>query len=166
MQQPQTTPPRVEMINITKTYGSIRSLRGVNLELAPGEVLGLVGDNGAEIHPHQSALWRGDPSSGTIRIDGEQQQFTNPADSRRCHIEMVYQDLSLCDTVDVAGNLFMGREPMKSVLGIPFLDEAKMHADAREMLKGLGISIPDTRLLVRNLSGGQRRLLPSPARRP
>lgn len=51
----------------------------------------------------------------------------------------------------------MGREPMKSVLGIPFLDEAKMHADAREMLKGLGISIPDTRLLVRNLSGGQRR---------
>lgn len=47
MQQPQTTPPRVEMINITKTYGSIRSLRGVNLELAPGEVLGLVGDNGA-----------------------------------------------------------------------------------------------------------------------
>lgn len=52
----------------------------------------------------------------------------------------------------------MGREPMKSVLGIPFLDEAKMHADAREMLKGLGISIPDTRLLVRNLSGGQRQL--------
>ncbi|VEA99068.1 ABC transporter [Klebsiella pneumoniae] len=99
------------------------------------------------------------PSSGTIRIDGEQQQFTNPADSRRCHIEMVYQDLSLCDTVDVAGNLFMGREPMKSVLGIPFLDEAKMHADAREMLKGLGISIPDTRLLVRNLSGGQRQAI-------
>lgn len=61
MQQPQTNPPRVEMINITKTYGSIRSLRGVNLELAPGEVLGLVGDNGAEIHLDQSALWRGDP---------------------------------------------------------------------------------------------------------
>ncbi len=157
MQQPQTTPPRVEMINITKTYGSIRSLRGVNLELAPGEVLGLVGDNGAGKSTLTKVLSGAViPSSGTIRIDGEQQQFTNPADSRRCHIEMVYQDLSLCDTVDVAGNLFMGREPMKSVLGIPFLDEAKMHADAREMLKGLGISIPDTRLLVRNLSGGQR----------
>lgn len=152
MQQPQTTPPRVEMINITKTYGSIRSLRGVNLELAPGEVLGLVGDNGAGKSTLTKVLSGAViPSSGTIRIDGEQQQFTNPADSRRCHIEMVYQDLSLCDTVDVAGNLFMGREPMKSVLGIPFLDEAKMHADAREMLKGLGISIPDTRLLVRNL---------------
>ena len=150
MQQPQTTPPRVEMINITKTYGSIRSLRGVNLELAPGEVLGLVGDNGAGKSTLTKVLSGAViPSSGTIRIDGEQQQFTNPADSRRCHIEMV----------DVAGNLFMGREPMKSVLGIPFLDEAKMHADAREMLKGLGISIPDTRLLVRNLSGGQRQAI-------
>ncbi|HIF8343982.1 TPA: ATP-binding cassette domain-containing protein, partial [Klebsiella pneumoniae] len=148
------------MINITKTYGSIRSLRGVNLELAPGEVLGLVGDNGAGKSTLTKVLSGAViPSSGTIRIDGEQQQFTNPADSRRCHIEMVYQDLSLCDTVDVAGNLFMGREPMKSVLGIPFLDEAKMHADAREMLKGLGISIPDTRLLVRNLSGGQRQAI-------
>ena len=154
MQQPHTTPPRVEMINITKTYGSIRSLRGVNLELAPGEVLGLVGDNGAGKSTLTKVLSGAViPSGGTIRIDGEQQQFANPADSRRCHIEMVYQDLSLCDTVDVAGNLFMGREPMKSVLGIPFLDEAKMHADAREMLKGLGISIPDTHLLVRNLSG-------------
>ena len=160
MQQPQTTPPRVEMINITKTYGSIRSLRGVNLELAPGEVLGLVGDNGAGKSTLTKVLSGAViPSSGTIRIDGEQQQFTNPADSRRCHIEMVYQDLSLCDTVDVAGNLFMGREPMKSLLGIPFLDEARMHADAREMLKGLGISIPDTRLLVRNLSGGQKVLI-------
>ena len=160
MQQPQTTPPRVEMINITKTYGSIRSLRGVNLELAPGEVLGLVGDNGAGKSTLTKVLSGAViPSSGTIRIDGEQHQFTNPADSRRCHIEMVYQDLSLCDTVDVAGNLFMGREPMKSVLGIPFLDEARMHADAREMLKGLGISIPDTRLLVRNLSGGQRQAI-------
>ena len=160
MQQPQTTPPRVEMINITKTYGSIRSLRGVNLELAPGEVLGLVGDNGAGKSTLTKVLSGAViPSSGTIRIDGEQQQFTNPADSRRCHIEVVYQDLSLCDTVDVAGNLFMGREPMKSRLGIPFLDEARMHSDAREMLKGLGISIPDTRLLVRNLSGGQRQAI-------
>ena len=67
---------------------------------------------------------------------------------------MVYRDLSLCDTVDVAGNLFMGREPMKSVLGIPF-DEAKCTPMPERCLKG-SISIPDTRLLVRNLSGGQR----------
>ena len=90
MQQPHTTPPRVEMINITKTYGSIRSLRGVNLELAPGEVLGLVGDNGAGKSTLTKVLSGAViPSSGTIRIDGEQQHFANPADSRRCHIEMV-----------------------------------------------------------------------------
>ena len=160
MQQPQPARARVEMVNITKTYGAIRSLRGVNLKLAPGEVLGLVGDNGAGKSTLTKVLSGAVvPTSGAIRIDGEEMHFTNPADARRCHIEMVYQDLSLCDTVDVAGNLFMGREPLKHLLGIPFLDQAKMHADAREMLKGLGISIPDTRLLVRNLSGGQRQAI-------
>ncbi|QGR09135.1 ABC transporter ATP-binding protein (plasmid) [Pantoea phytobeneficialis] len=159
-QQQRAAPARVEMVNITKTYGSIRSLRGVNLELAPGEVLGLVGDNGAGKSTLTKVLSGAVvPTSGAIRIDGEEQRFANPADARRCHIEMVYQDLSLCDTVDVAGNLFMGREPMKRLLGVPFLDQQKMHADAREMLKGLGISIPDTRLLVRNLSGGQRQAI-------
>jgi len=160
MQQAKPGVPRVEMVNITKTYGSIRSLRGVNLKLEPGEVLGLVGDNAAGKSTLTKVLSGAVvPTSGAIRVDGEEMHFTNPADARRCHIEMVYQDLSLCDTVDVAGNLFMGREPMKHLLGIPFLDQTKMHADAREMLKGLGISIPDTHLLVRNLSGGQRQAI-------
>ncbi|TCL05729.1 monosaccharide ABC transporter ATP-binding protein (CUT2 family) [Sodalis ligni] len=156
----QNVSPRVEMVDITKTYGSIRSLRGVNLRLAPGEVLGLVGDNGAGKSTLTKILSGAVvPTSGAIRIDGQEMAFTSPADARRCHIEMVYQDLSLCDTVDVAGNLFMGREPQTRWLGIPFLDEKTMHARAREMLKGLGISIPDTRLLVRNLSGGQRQAI-------
>lgn len=158
--QQQAVPARVEMVNITKTYGSIRSLRGVNLRLAPGEVLGLVGDNGAGKSTLTKILSGAVvPTSGAIRIDGEEHRFQTPADARRCQIEMVYQDLSLCDTVDVAGNLFMGREPMKQVLGIPFLDEQRMHKEAQEMLKGLGISIPDTRLMVRNLSGGQRQAI-------
>lgn len=156
----QRVPPRVEMVDITKTYGSILSLRGVNLKLAPGEVLGLVGDNGAGKSTLTKILSGAVvPSGGAIRIDGSEQRFATPADARRCHIEMVYQDLSLCDTVDVAGNLFMGREPQTRVLGVPFLDEKRMHAEAREMLQGLGISIPDTRLLVRNLSGGQRQAI-------
>ncbi len=158
--QQQAIPARVEMVNITKTYGSIRSLRGVNLRLAPGEVLGLVGDNGAGKSTLTKILSGAVvPTSGSIRIDGAEQQFLSPADARRCHIEMVYQDLSLCDTVDVAGNLFMGREPTRKICGVPFLHQEKMHADAREMLKGLGISIPDTRLMVRNLSGGQRQAI-------
>lgn len=126
MSRDLTGPPRVEMIDITKTYGSIRSLRGVNLSLAPGEVLGLVGDNGAGKSTLTKILAGAVvPSSGTLRIDGEEVHFTNPSDARRCHIEMVYQDLSLCDTVNVAGNLFMGREPQTRLLGIPFLDEKR-----------------------------------------
>src|SRR5471030_1323017 len=91
--------PRVEMVNITKTYGSIRSLRGVNLRLAPGEVLGLVGDNGAGKSTLTKILSGAVvPTSGAILIDGKETAFTTPADARNCHIEMVYQDLSLCDT--------------------------------------------------------------------
>jgi simple sugar transport system ATP-binding protein len=71
-------------------------------------------------------------------------------------VEMVYQDLSLCDSVDVAGNLFLGREPRWNILGIPFLDNRRMHDQARAMLDRLGIVIADTRLKVENLSGGQR----------
>lgn len=152
--------PRVKMVDITKTYGSIRSLQGVNMQLAPGEVLGIVGDNGAGKSTLTKTLSGAViPSSGQIYIDGEAVSFRSPSDARRCHIEMVYQDLSLCDTVDVAGNLFMGREPLKSVAGIPMLDKKAMHKDAREMLKGLGISIPDTGLIVGGLSGGQRQAI-------
>src|SRR5471032_563700 len=111
MQQAKPGVPRVEMVNITKTYGSIRSLRGVNLKLEPGEVLGLVGDNGAGKSTLTKVLSGAVvPTSGAIRVDGEEMHFTNPA-------------------------------------------------DAREMLKGLGISIPHSHLLVRNLSGGQRQAI-------
>jgi simple sugar transport system ATP-binding protein len=155
-----TSPPRVQMEGITKTYGAIQSLRGVDLALAPGEVLGLVGDNGAGKSTLTKVLSGAVvPSQGRILIDGQAVAFANPADARAHRIEMVYQDLSLCDTVDVAGNLFMGREPVRRRLGIPLLDQTRMHAQARDMLKGLGISIPDTKLQVRNLSGGQRQAI-------
>ena len=76
---------------------------------------------------------------------------------------MVLSGSVACDTVDVAGNLFMGREPMKSVLGIPLLStRPKCTPMPERCLKGWGSLIPDTRLLVRNLSGGQRQLLPRP----
>lgn len=152
-----TTVPRVSMTGITKHYGSIQSLRGVDLDLQPGEVLGLVGDNGAGKSTLTKILSGAVlPSSGRICIDGREEVFQGPADAQRCRIQMVYQDLSLCDTVDVAGNLFMGREPRRRLCGLPLLDERKMHADARRILEALGISLPDTRAQVRHLSGGQR----------
>jgi simple sugar transport system ATP-binding protein len=83
-------------------------------------------------------------------------RFAGPADASRERVEMVYQDLSLCDTVDVAGNLFLGREPRRRVFGLPLLDKPRMHAQAAAMLEHLGIRVPGTGIKVENLSGGQR----------
>jgi len=150
-------PDRVRMTGISKRYGPIQTLSDVSLHLAPGEVLGLVGDNGAGKSTLSKVLSGAVvPDSGTIEIDGRAVSFASPADARAAHVEMVYQDLSLCDTVDVAGNIFLGREPRRRVAGIHLLDKRRMHDEARAMLETLGIVIADTRLMVENLSGGQR----------
>ena len=152
-----TVPDRVRMTGISKRYGTIQTLDDVSLRLAPGEVLGLVGDNGAGKSTLSKVLSGAVvPDAGTIEIDGEPVTFASPADARAKRVEMVYQDLSLCDTIDVAGNLFLGREPRRRIAGIPFLDKRRMHDEARAMLDRLGIVIADTRLKVENLSGGQR----------
>ena len=145
------------MRGIRKSFGSIDALRGVDLELAAGEVLGLVGDNAAGKSTLTKILAGAlVPDAGEIEVAGEPVAFRAPADARRRHIEMVYQDLSLCDTIDVAGNLFLGREPRRSLLGVNFLDRGKMHAAAAEILRSLEIRVDSTRHVVSNLSGGQR----------
>ena len=96
------------------------------------------------------------PDRGRIFLDGREIHIASPADARRERIEMVYQDLSLCDTIDVSGNVMLGREPKRRILGIPFLDKRAMHAASAGMLNQLGIRIPDNRLKVEYLSGGQR----------
>jgi simple sugar transport system ATP-binding protein len=149
--------PRVRMTGISKSYGAIRTLDDVSLTLMPGEVLGLVGDTGAGKSTLSKILSGAVvPDAGTIELDGRIVRFATPADARAEKVEMVYQDLSLCDTIDVAGNLFLGREPRRLVMGVPLLDKPRMHDDAAAMLQRLGIVIPDTRLKVENLSGGQR----------
>src|SRR5215472_16086342 len=148
---------RVKMEGISKSYGAIKSLDRVNLKLRAGEVLGLVGDNGAGKSTLSKILSGAViPDSGRILLDGREVRFASPADARRQRVEMVYQDLSLCDTVDVAGNLLLGREPLKRMFGVPIMDKRKMHEDASRMLGHLGIRMPSTRLKVENLSGGQR----------
>jgi simple sugar transport system ATP-binding protein len=142
---------------VTKSYGRVFALGGVNLHVDRGEVVGLLGDNGAGKSTLSKVLSGAViPDSGTIEIDGKAVSFASPADARAAHVEMVYQDLSLCDTVDVAGNLFLGREPRWRLAGIPMLDKKTMHADARAMLSRLGIVIADTAQKVEDLSGGQR----------
>src|SRR4051812_48611060 len=124
----QDSVPRVRMSGISKRYGTIHTLDDVGLELRPGEVLGLVGDNGAGKSTLSKVLSGAVvPDSGTIEIAGRSVRFATPADARAEKVEMVYQDLSLCDTVDVAGNLFLGREPRRNLLGMPLLDKRRMH---------------------------------------
>lgn len=148
--------PRIALSGIRKTFGSHQALRGVDLDIFPGECLGLVGDNAAG----KSTLTKvisGTyiPDGGTITIDGEVVQLTGPADARDRNIEMVFQDLSLCDHVDVVGNLFLGRELTKG----PFLDRPRMVAEARAMLDALEIRIPRLNGKVEKLSGGQRQAI-------
>ncbi|MFK7858096.1 MAG: ATP-binding cassette domain-containing protein [Granulosicoccus sp.] len=148
--------PLIALEGIRKRFGSINALRGVDLELMRGECLGLVGDNAAG-KSTLSKIISGTyiPDAGAIEIDGEPVVFKGPADARKRHIEMVYQDLSLCDHVDVAGNLFLGRELVKGL----FLDKPRMIAEARTMLEALEIRIPRLSAKVAQLSGGQRQAI-------
>lgn len=144
------------MRGIRKRFGSVEALRGVDLTLYAGECVGLVGDNAAGKSTLTKILAGAYvPDEGEITIDGKPAAFRSPADARAHRIEMVYQDLSLCDTIDVAGNLYLGREPMKGA----FLDRAAMRAGARAMLDRLEIKIPNLDQLVAQLSGGQRQAI-------
>ncbi|MFD0904677.1 ATP-binding cassette domain-containing protein [Actinomadura sediminis] len=145
--------PLVSLRGITKSFGAVKSLRGVDLTLAPGEVLGLVGDNGAGKSTLMKVLagaLRHD--TGTIAIDGREVRFGSPADARRERIGIVYQDLALCDTLDVASNLFLGREPRRG----PFIDRRAMHRRAAETLSELHVRVTSTYQEIGHLSGGQR----------
>ena len=148
--------PRIALSGIRKRFGSVEALRGVDLELLPGECLGLVGDNAAgksTLSKVISGTYIAD--AGTMAIDGEIVRLKGPADARNRHIEMVYQDLSLCDHIDVVGNLFLGRELKRGL----FLDKARMADEARVMLDSLEIRIPRLGAKVAQLSGGQRQAI-------
>jgi simple sugar transport system ATP-binding protein len=150
---PRVTAPLVSLRGIRKIFGSIEALRGVDLDIFAGECLGLVGDNAAgksTLTKILAGTYIAD--AGTISLDSEPVRFSGPAEARARGIEMVYQDLSLCDTIDVTGNLFLGRE----ITCAGFLDRATMARQAREMLAELGIRIPNLSANVEKLSGGQR----------
>ena len=151
-------PYRVEMVDIRKSFGAIEALRGVNLRIAPGEVVGLVGDNAAGKSTLMKMLAGAEiPDSGKILVDGEELPLTGPRSSRAAGIEMVYQDLALCDDLDVAANLFLGREQVRPLTRR--LSHRAMHAEAAVHLERLHIKIKKTTQDVANLSGGQRQAI-------
>lgn len=151
---------RVSMRGIAKRFGSVEALRGVDLDLWPGECLGLVGDNAAGKSTLTKVLSGAYvPDAGSITLDGAPARYTTPAEARALKIEMVYQDLALCDTIDVAGNLFLGREAIAGAGWLGRLDKRAMQAEARRMLDALEIRIPNLSATVAQLSGGQRQAI-------
>lgn len=146
----------LELNNITKSFGAIHALQGVDLSVAPGEAVGLMGDNGAG----KSTLMKivaGNfaPTSGSISIDGEGRQFAKPIDARNAGIEIVYQDLALCDNLTAGANVFLGRELKKKIGPFSMLDYSSMYKRAGALFAELK-SETRPRDLVRQMSGGQR----------
>jgi simple sugar transport system ATP-binding protein len=148
--------PVLEITGVSKHFGSIQALNDVSLTLERGEVVGLMGDNGAG----KSTLMRiiaGNfrPSHGTIAIDGRPVSFHKPIDARRAGVEIVYQDLALCDNLTAAANVFLGRELRIGFGPFRVLDYAGMYRRAAVLFKELK-SETRPRDLVRSMSGGQR----------
>ena len=149
--------PLVEMKGISKSFGAVKALQGVDLELNHGEVLGLVGDNAAgksTLVKILSGVYT--PDEGEIFMKGDKVEFASPADSRRLGIEMIYQDLAIVPNLSIAGNIFLGREPVKSFLGIKILDRTKMIEESRQAVERLDVDISSTKLVSKGLSGGQQ----------
>jgi simple sugar transport system ATP-binding protein len=153
-----TVQPRVEMLGIRKNFGALEVLKGVDLRIAPGEVIGLVGDNGAGKSTLMKMLAGAVvPDAGSILIDGESVNGLGPKGARAHGIEMVYQDLALCNDLDVAANLFLGRESYHPLTRR--LSKVQMHREAAEDLAKLHIRITDTYQDVGTMSGGQRQAI-------
>lgn len=154
-----STEPVLEARAISKHYGSVTALTDVDFEAYPGEIVALLGDNGAgksTLIKILSGAVR--PDTGTIKLHGRTVEFHGPRDARTQGIETVYQDLALAPDLDVASNLFLGREiVMPGLLGsLGIVNRRAMRAAAEEHLTGLAVKIKSVRQDVDTLSGGQR----------
>jgi ABC-type sugar transport system, ATPase component len=153
-----TGTPLLELEGVSKRFGPVQALDRVDFAVHAGEVVGLVGDNGAGKSTLVKAI-AGIHSvdDGTIRFDGEEVSISKPQDATALGIATVYQDLALCDNLDVVANLFLGSEEVSPGGRISRqLDEARMEQETAELLSNLAVTIPSLRSEVGTLSGGQR----------
>lgn len=152
-----TAGPLFAMRGVQKRYGGVHALRGVDIDIWPGEIHALVGDNAAGksslIKVLSGAVI---PDEGEIRCNGVAVSNLSPRKAKSLGIETVYQDLALCDNLDVPGNIYLGRERMKRGWLNLFMDRRVMAEESDRLLARLKIRIPSTAQKVNTLSGGQR----------
>ena len=146
--------PIIELEGVVKSFGPVSVLKGVGLRAYPGKVTALVGDNGAGKSTLIKGLAGVQPyDAGVVRFDGEPVTLHTPRDAARHGIEVVYQDLALCDNLDIVQNMFLGRE--ETDYGT--FDEGRMERDASDTLRSLSVrTVKSVRQRVSSLSGGQR----------
>ncbi|WP_406422683.1 ATP-binding cassette domain-containing protein [Streptomyces sp. NBC_00873] len=145
--------PVLALRGVSKRFGAVQALTDVELEVHAGEVVALVGDNGAGKSTLVKTIAGVHPiDDGVIEWEGRGVQINRPHDAQNLGIATVYQDLALCDNIDVVGNLYLGRELRK--FGV--LNEVEMERRSRELLSTLSIRIPSVRIPIASLSGGQR----------
>ena len=151
--------PVLSLNGVSKSFGPVQALQDVDFEVRPGEVVALVGDNGAGKSTLVKTIAGIHPAdSGRISFEGREVTITSPTDAVALGIATVYQDLALCDNLDVVENLFLGREEKADgpagVAGQ--LDEVGMEKQTGELLENLAVTITDVRAEVGTMSGGQR----------
>lgn len=147
-----TRQPVLSLRGISKGFGAVQALTDIDLDVYPGEVVAIVGDNGAG----KSTLVKilagvHSQDAGTVTFDGDRVSIPSPSASRELGIATVFQDLALCDNLDVVSNLFLGREIARGTL-----DEEEMEKRSWSLLRQLSARIPSVRIAVASLSGGQR----------
>jgi len=146
--------PLLELRGVSKVFGAVRALNGVNFTVPPGKVTALAGDNGAGksvLIKTVSGLW--EPSDGAMYWEGQRVHFHSPGDAEAHGITTIYQDLALCDNLDIVQNMFLGHERRRHGL----LDESTMELAARKTLADLHVTtVRSIRQPVASLSGGQR----------
>ncbi|MFS0732455.1 ATP-binding cassette domain-containing protein [Microbacterium sp. 1P10UB] len=146
--------PIIELVGVKKSFGPVNVLKGVNLRVYPGRVTALVGDNGAGKSTLIKGLAGVQPyDEGDVLFEGAPVSLTTPRDAGALGIEVVYQDLALCDNLDIVQNMFLGREELS---GGTF-DEGRMEKEASDTLRSLSVrTVKSVRQKVSSLSGGQR----------
>ncbi|SOD63862.1 monosaccharide ABC transporter ATP-binding protein, CUT2 family [Streptomyces zhaozhouensis] len=151
-----TAAPVLALHGVSKRFGAVQALTDVDLEIRPGRVTALVGDNGAGKSTLIKTIAGVHPiDAGSISWKGREVRISKPHDAQELGIATVYQDLALCDNLDVVANLFLGRELRTAHI----LDQVAMEREARELLDTLSIRIPSVRIPVASLSGGQRQVV-------